>query len=81
MNPHDQLVDWIDGIVSRADSLVGVAQGNHCLTRADGPWTRKVALYELFVASYNEKTIQAMLTLVEPDNKAKPMTGRERFEF
>ncbi len=81
MNPHDQLVDWIDGVVSRADGLADIAQGNHCLTRADGPWTRKIALYELFCAQYNEKTIRAMLELLEPDNKTEPMTGREIFEF
>ena len=80
MTPHEKLANWVDEIVIRSDSLVSIAKGNHCLTRADGDWSRSVALKELFTSLYEEKTVSAIMLLLEPDFKAKPMTGLERFD-
>lgn len=78
MTPHQRLANWVDDIVIRSDSLVALAEGNHCLTR-EGGWNRKLTLSELFEALYEEKTVEAILLLLEPDMKTKPMTGLEIF--
>jgi len=79
MTPHQKLAKWVDGIVTRNDNLVKKAQGNHCLTR-EGGWDRQFALSELFSAEYEDKTVEAILILLEPDTQTKPITGSEIFD-
>ena len=55
--PAAQLAEWIDQVVDRADNLVELGNRNACLSRPDGPWTRKVALEEFFEGAYNEEVL------------------------
>ena len=71
----DDFVDWIDGVVTRADDLVETAQGNHCLTRADGDWTRKIALSEGLRGQYDPQIINMMLYLLKMKNPTPLFDG------
>jgi len=79
MTSHQKLADWVDGVVTRNDNLVKVANGNHCLAR-EGGWDRSLALSELFKSLYDKKTVDAILVLLQPDMKTSSMTGLEAFE-
>ena len=79
MTSYQKLADWVDGIITRNDNLVKVANGNHCLTR-EGGWDRSLALSELFESLYDKKTIDAILVLLQPDMKTNSRTGFEILE-
>lgn len=79
MTSYQKLADWVDGVVTRNDNLVKMANGNHCLTR-EGGWDRSLALSELFKSLYDKKTIDAILVLLQPDMKTDSMTGFEILE-
>jgi hypothetical protein len=81
MSLHEELAVRIDELVQRQDHLCELAKGNHCLTRPDGPWTRKVALTELFKDQYTEKTVQTILHLLKPDKASTSYDGRTDYEF
>jgi len=61
LDPYIELADWIDGVVTRADNLVDVAKGNHCLTRPDGDWTRRIALAEGLRGIYDTNVVSMIL--------------------
>jgi hypothetical protein len=61
LDPYIELADWIDAVVTRADNLVDVAKGNHCLTRPDGDWTRQIALAEGLRGIYDANVVSMIL--------------------
>lgn len=71
LDPFIELADWIDGVVTRADNLVDVAKGNHCLTRPDGDWTRQIALAEGLRGLYDVNVVSmilfCLLMRIEPE--------------
>lgn len=75
LDPFKEFVDWIDGVVTRADNLAEIAKGNHCLTRPDGDWTRKIALEEGLRGLYDEQIISMILFALLMRNDPEPYDG------
>ena len=75
IDPYIELADWIDGVVTRADNLVHVAKGNHCLTRADGDWTRQIALVEGLRGTYDHNVVSMILLALSMRMEIEPYDG------
>lgn len=75
IDPYIELADWIDGVVTRADNLVHVAKGNHCLTRADGDWTRQIALAEGLRGTYDLNVVSMILFALLMRTEIEPYDG------
>ena len=63
---HEKFAFWINDLVTRTDDFVEKAKGCAGLTRSEGHWTRKDALASALSGMYDEKTVRAILVLLQP---------------
>jgi len=80
-NVYEKLAFWVSDTVARTDNFVNTAKGCAGLTRSEGHWTRENALASSLSGMYDEKTIHAVLVLLQPTLTREYTSRRYGNEF
>ena len=78
---HEKFAFWINDLVTRTDDFVEKAKGCAGLTRSEGHWTRENALASSLSGVYDEKTVRAVLVLLQPTLTREYTSRRYGNEF